>query len=376
MHVALIAETIDPSRGGAETYAGVLVEWLRSRGHEVSIVCDKASEGSACSTTRLNLRKHPQWYRVLRFSTVALKAANDLDPDVIWSMARVPGAHIHQPHGGIHLRSRQGSVSTSRKAGLRMVRRILQALSWKQIAIRAVERRVFNDRSAVHIALSQMTASDMRDCYGVPEDRIRIVPNGVDTVRFRPDDGGDARRIALGLADTPVVGFLAHMYDLKGFGSLLRAAAAGEGKWHIVAAGRCRRRRWAAMARRLGVADRLHLLGPVDRPEDLYGSVDVLAHPTFYDPFSLVVLEALASGVPVVTTSAAGAAELMTDRREGRVIDDPADVPALAEAIDHCLEPATLTAMGLKARSLAETCSWERHFLKMEAIISEAGQTR
>ena len=375
MHVALIVETLNPNRGGAEAYAGILVKWLRSRGHEVSVVCDRASEAPVSSITKLELRKHPRWYRVLRFSTLALETARDLSPDVIWSMARVPGAQVCQPHGGVHLRSRAGSVSTSRNAALRMFRRVLQTLSWKQIAIRVVERRVFNDGSGVHIALSGMTAGHMRDCYGVPGDRIRIVPNGVDTDRFRPGGGGNARRIALGLAGAPVVGFLAHMYDLKGFGSLLRAMAAG-GRWHVLAAGRCKQRRWEAMARRLDVADRLHLLGPLERPEELYGSVDVFAHPTFYDPCSLVVLEALASGVPVVTTSANGAAELITDGREGRVIENAGDVPALSQAIDHCLEPARLSTMGISARSLAETCNWEEHFLKMEAIIREVRDTR
>ena len=375
MHVALIVETLNPARGGAETYAAVLVDRLQSRGHEVSVVCDTASTAPDCSITKLGLRKHPRWYRVLRFAARALETAKGLNPDVIWSMARVPGANIHQPHGGVHQRSRQGSVATSPNMPLRLLRRVLQTLSFKQAAIRAVERRVFQDPSAIHIALSAMTAKHMRDCYGVPADRIRTVHNGVDTDRFAPAADGSHRRIALGLAEVPVVGFLAHQYDLKGFGTLIRAAAATDRAWHILAAGRCRRRRWEALARRLGVADRVHLLGPTERPEELYSSIDVFAHPTFYDPCSLVVLEALACGVPVVTTSANGAAELITDGQEGRVIPDPGDVPALAAAIDHCLEPSTRSAMGRNARARAETCTWQKHFTEMQAIITEAAAT-
>jgi UDP-glucose:(heptosyl)LPS alpha-1,3-glucosyltransferase len=87
------------------------------------------------------------------------------------------------------------------------------------------------------------------------------------------------------------------------------------------------------MARTLGVSDFTLFLGPVKGMEQYYAASDIYVHPTFYDSCSLTVLEALASGLPVVTSRFNGAADAITSDKGGKVLDDPADVEALAQSI-------------------------------------------
>ena len=103
-----------------------------------------------------------------------------------------------------------------------------------------------------------------------------------------------------------------------------------------------------------------------------YAAADVYVQPTWYDPCSLVVLEALACGRPVITTRFNGASELMEDGREGLILDTPADIDALAEAMRELLDADLRRRMGRAARETAELHPIERNFEEMMAVFEEA----
>jgi UDP-glucose:(heptosyl)LPS alpha-1,3-glucosyltransferase len=130
--------------------------------------------------------------------------------------------------------------------------------------------------------------------------------------------------------------------------------------------------RYERQAHRLGIGDRVRFLGHRADPRDCYFAADYLVHPTFYDPCSLVVLEALACGLPVVTSRYNGAAELLSPPADGVVIDDPHAAPELAAALNRMLDRGYLRDAGALARQAAARCTFEDHYRALLAVLTEA----
>jgi UDP-glucose:(heptosyl)LPS alpha-1,3-glucosyltransferase len=231
----------------------------------------------------------------------------------------------------------------------------------------------------IYLAISQMVARDMQRYHGVSESQLRIVYNGVDLERFSPELRAAHRRPVrekLQIADGEVLLLIvAHNFRLKGVSTLLRAASCLRHAGHavrVVVAGGKRVGSYEALARRLGIGPQVTFLGSVDDPTPYYAAADVYVQPTFYDPCSLVVLEALACGLPVITTRFNGAGELLTAGREGSVIDDPADDEELAAALEPLMNTERRATMGMAARQLAEAHSFERNCRQLLAVYHEA----
>src|SRR5262249_20871888 len=155
---------------------------------------------------------------------------------------------------------------------------------------------------------SRMVQRHFRQHYGIPAEAVRVVPSAIDPARFVEDDRL-ARRQALrrrcGIGpDEVVAAFVGMHYRLKGLDPLLHAVRRlpADVPFRLLVAGSPRTERYEALARRLGVAERVCFLGYCAETRNCYFAADFLVHPTFYDPCSLVVLEALACGLPVITT--------------------------------------------------------------------------
>ncbi|MBY0396767.1 MAG: glycosyltransferase family 4 protein, partial [Thermoleophilia bacterium] len=151
---------------------------------------------------------------------------------------------------------------------------------------------------------------------------------------------------ALGLGDRPAALLVAHDFRLKGVPAAVRAVADlhradPSGAPILVVVGRDPQRPVTHLAARLGVAHLVRLEGARDELLLYYHAADVLVHPTFYDPCSLVALEAVACGLPVVTSRFNGAAELLEGDAGCAVVDDPGDHRALSLAMAQALQPAT-----------------------------------
>jgi UDP-glucose:(heptosyl)LPS alpha-1,3-glucosyltransferase len=210
------------------------------------------------------------------------------------------------------------------------------------------------------VAVSRATAAAFSERYGVAKHRIRIIPNGIDTQRFHPVHAARMRasmREALGLRPgTLVLLAAASNFRLKGVHHAIAALAmmrpqAGEAC--LLVAGEGAVGEFGALARQAGVGDRVRFLGRVADMPALFGAADVFVHPTAHDACSLATLEAMASGLPVITTQRNGAADGMTEGREGFVLGAP-DAAALADRLLALRDPERRSAMGVAARLLAE----------------------
>jgi len=146
---------------------------------------------------------------------------------------------------------------------------------------------------------------------------------------------------------------------------------ARDSDYFLAVVGRDKPAPYRRVARRLRVADRVRFLGARDDIRSLYAAADVLAHPTWYDPCSRVVLEALVCGLPVVTTRFNGAAEVMHEGQHGAVIDSPRDTAALAAAIKRCLQADVRAACASDAARMRERLSMARHARELKALYRE-----
>ena len=115
----------------------------------------------------------------------------------------------------------------------------------------------------------------------------------------------------------------------------------------------------------------MHFAGPVADPERWMAAADLFVLPTLYDPFANTCLEALASGLPVITTTANGAAEILEEGRTGAAIPDPRDVEALAGRIVEFLQPARREERTAAARAAAEALPMEEHLKQVLSLYEE-----
>jgi UDP-glucose:(heptosyl)LPS alpha-1,3-glucosyltransferase len=216
------------------------------------------------------------------------------------------------------------------------------------------------DPHATVVAVSRMVAGHLRTLHGVPEERIRLIPNGVDTEKFTPSHRDALRaseRRRLGVSDDETVFLMvAHNLKLKNADAAIRALAVVVGRGlraRLVIAGGKRPKPFVALARKLGLGSLVHFIEPADDVRPSYAAADACLHPTWYDPCSLVALEALSSGLPLVTTRYNGVSELMSHGVDGFVLDEPADIARLAECLTSLTETGNRNAMGEAARRLA-----------------------
>ena len=119
------------------------------------------------------------------------------------------------------------------------------------------------------------------------------------------------------------------------------------------------------------MADRFLFLGFRRDPKDAYFAADFLAHPTFYDPCSLVALEALACGLPVVTTRYNGASERLGDPPAGAVVRDPHDAAGLAKTIEDVLHPAHRARLAARATAAAAAWTFEDHYRALVGVFEQ-----
>jgi glycosyltransferase involved in cell wall biosynthesis len=376
MRFAIISPFIGPNDGQGRVNAAIVAEALR-RGHEVLVLAEHAAiEPDPLGRLHCLDVPPPAWLpsRLLRDQFLAVQTwahlcrrANRCDAVLangFTSWARTDVNLVHFVHAA-------WARSPYHPWHFRPGARAAYALAYNRLNI-VLERIAFRHARRV-VAISDGVRQELVSA-GVPADRISIVTNGVDTAEFHP---GPAQRSRFGLPHgVPIALFAGDLRSpRKNLDTVLRAMPTVPGL-HLAVAGRQEGSLYPDLARALGVAERVHFLGFCSDMPALMRSVTLLAFPSRYEPCGLVLLEALASGLPVLTTRNAGAAELMADD-VGIVLEDSEDCDAMAAALRHLaqLSGPSRGALARRARALAERHSWSRvaqsHVDLLEAIVVE-----
>ena len=238
-----------------------------------------------------------------------------------------------------------------------------------------MEKRIFRRPGQWIQCNSRLVRRQLLERYPLDPQRVRVIYNGVDLVRFQPPRDATQRlalRRSAGVEedDRPVWLLLGSGFRRKGLATALRALAASAGRTALLwVAGRDDPRPWQALAARLGVGERVCFLGVTETPERLLGAADALLLPTRYDAFANACLEAAAAGLPVITSSQNGAAEILDGA--ACVVERPDDYRGFAAALNRVARSGVRAQMGRCARRRAEQYGWERHVEQLLELYPE-----
>ncbi|MHC4848739.1 MAG: glycosyltransferase family 4 protein [Planctomycetota bacterium] len=300
MHVGFLCEHSDPARGGAEAYIQALAERLRVHGHIVSICARVGPDARA-------LQEDPgPTHRPAAYAREYLPWLRDQGAEVILSTSPVAGCEFFQPHNGVLAVSNPAHYD-SIPWGARQIRAYNPVRRAHFKTLMGYEAAAAAPPTTV-LAVSPRVARDVVARY--PQARVQVTRAGVDLERFTPPR----------TADGPLL-FASGNFRLKGLATLLRAVRIA-GDLEVKVAGGVWRR----------PAPRAEFCGVVPDMAAFYRSGSMLVHPTFYDSAASVVLEALACGLPVISTVRDGNSDLAVEAG-GAALENPRDWRALLGAV-------------------------------------------
>lgn len=311
--------------------------WPRAQGGDIEpVICDPFYLGSL--------------WRDAGFAR-AVRAALARDrPELVQTHERIDGCDIFRAGDGLH----RTWLAERRRAGSRLERLRIAANPYHHYILDAEARVFAHPALQAVICISKMVRDDIRAHFAFPDERLHVIYNAVDPRGFGPAVRAqrESTRVALGLDAGHVVFLLVGSgYPRKGVAVAIHALARLPATARLVVVGRDKDpARYAALARRVGVTARVVFTGPQLDPRPYYGAADAFVLPTLYDPLSNAVLEALACGLPVVTSTRCGAGELVIAHDAGWICD-ALDVAALAERMERLLDPALREVKSARAHS-------------------------
>jgi UDP-glucose:(heptosyl)LPS alpha-1,3-glucosyltransferase len=382
VNIALCYDQVFPARGGCGTYITDLARCLVTDGHEVHLYAcawEAASLPAAIRLHALPAPRGPRFMRPWRFGAACEQAVRAGQHQVSVGFDKTWGQDVLYPQGGLHLAAATHNLQKYRGRTSRSLARVTKWLDLAHWSFAALERRQYLGRQRpLVIVNSEMVRRHFQHYYGIDPAEVRVLYSAIDASRFAAQDRPRRRlewREHWGIRTQETVGlFVAMNYRLKGLEPLLHAVCRlpARSDFRLLVAGNPRMHGYEQLARRLGIADRVQFLGP--RRDMLHGyfAADFLVHPTFYDPCSLVVLEALACGLPVITSRYNGASELLEPPQEGYVIDDPHDHAQLAACMEQLLDPERRSRCAQAARRTAAAWTWQHHYRQFVRFLVEA----
>lgn len=368
MRVALVVERFTRSGGGVEQVAWNVARQLVHAGDDVEIFAREGEPLEGTRLRRLPVSRTWQPLRVMRFATAVRSALQSGTYDATHSFSRTLGQDVFHAGSGSHadyMQAAYGARGTT-----------LRRLSPRHALLLSLDRRIFSDPRIQIQCVSEMVKREIATRFAVPDARLRVIHGGVDCERFAPGRHAAERkkmRAREGSGNATVWLLAGSGWWRKGLDTALAALARlGDSTTQLWVAGRDAPAPWKGRARRLGVADRVRFLGARDDLESVYAAADGLFLPTRYDPFGQVCLEAAASGRPIVTSTSAGAAEILGGA--SIVIERADDVAAFANALAELADPGRRAALGEAGRRIAERFAWSRQVEKLRALYLETSR--
>ncbi|HTP48158.1 MAG TPA: glycosyltransferase family 4 protein [Casimicrobiaceae bacterium] len=350
MRLAIIRQRYTPY-GGAERFVEAALEALLERGIAITLYTRDWPE------TRLQLIEpilcNPPYigrlWRDWSFARAVCRSIARKPPELVQSHERLLCCDVYRAGDGVHAAWLQ-----ERLRGESALARWLMEWSPYHRYVLDMERRLFASPALrAVICNSKMVRDEIRERFGLPEERLHVIYNAVDSEVFSPQlrEHGAAVRAKLGVPEGATVFLLIGSgYVRKGVATAISALARLPSDTYLFVAGHDKARGgYKRLAQRLGVARRVALLGAHEDVRPFYGAADAFVLPTLYDPCPNAALEAMACGLPVITSDKCGAAELVLEHDAGFVC--PArDVDSLAAHMTTLTDPAARAALGARAR--------------------------
>ncbi|MDQ6619505.1 MAG: glycosyltransferase family 4 protein [Pseudomonadota bacterium] len=349
--LAIVRQRYTPY-GGAEVFVERAIDALLERGVSIMVITRRWSgaprKGVEVTTVDpFHLGRTTRQQGFARAVCALLSPRTDL---LVQSHERIACCDIYRAGDGVH------AVWLEEKTrGARSLARTLTYLDPFHRYALAAERRLYaSKRLKAVICISRMVQDEVHAHFGIPRERLPIIYNAIDSAVFHPDlrRHREVTRRAAAIGHDAVVFLLVGSgYVRKGAATALRALAQTPANARLVIVGKDRHEdRYRRLARSLGVERRVTFAGPQSDPKPWYGAADAFILPTLYDPLSNAVLEAMACGLPVITSHRCGAGELVSAHNAGTLCDSR-DVPAHARAMTALLDPSLRQRQGRAARN-------------------------
>ena len=356
--------------GGAEAYLKRLADGVVKAGHEVQLLATNEwpeEQWPFGSIKRLGATT------VIGFADELEQVRPQLQCDVLFSLERVWSCDVYRAGDGVH----RAWLARRRKFEIPL-KQFVRGTSRKHRDLLQLEESLFEKRKAGWvIATSQMVVNEITDFYHYSPDNIDVVRNGIPLDKFRFDPGLRERsRAELKLKqDQIALLFAGSGWERKGLLFAIEAMALCKNpKMRLLVAGRGEAGRYKTTRLRFWRENPVQFLGEVPDLMPVYAAADIFILPTIYDPFSNACLEALASGLPVITTRSNGFSEILQDSVHGSIVENSSNLLGLRDAIRYWLDPSRRDAARLANIERASKFDISKNVLQTLEVLTRVAQ--
>jgi len=344
--------------GGGERFIERLLSGLGGDGsYDITVISHGWPESIIGAYKVITLRESglTRNSRLKRFNETVSLILKNAGFDLVQSHERLADSDIYRLGDGVH-----ASWIDRQTAYLSVHRKFYLSIDPFHRKVLETEKKMATSKRLIYVATSTLVKRELQEYYSVPDSRIAIIPNGVDTTFFQPpsqQDRLDARR-DLGIpTDARVVSFIGSGFDRKGLYALI-SAVSRVGNLCLVVAGRDKtENKLRDIIQRLPRTVSVRFLGPIEDVRPVLWSSDLFALPSIYDPSPNALLEALACGLPVICTDSVGYADEVLAAGCGLISTrEPEDLQKSIETLFRSIRSSS--ALSSAARSLALKHSW------------------
>ena len=344
MKIAIITERAEIKLGGAERSVLELRAALSGIGHHVEIIAAKglATGKNIHILCQKNAGKRTNYFI---YEKAIRKFLEQNKYDIIHSVLPFDFADVYQPRGGSYAETIVRNAASYQNILTETYKKVFSVFNAHRTSFLQAERKLAQASDGPIIAaLSKYVSDQFIEHYETDSEKIKIIPNGVKIKKDIDNSHVDKLRTEilakfnLKEADNPALFlFAANNFRLKGLPSLIKAMGIvsnqqSERRAYLIIAGSDKNKKCYNMAQAIAPQNVL-FLGPLSHIQNALAATDIAVLPTFYDPSSRFILEALAAGKPVITTKYNGACDLFVNNRHGKIIDSPDNISSLAGAI-------------------------------------------
>jgi UDP-glucose:(heptosyl)LPS alpha-1,3-glucosyltransferase len=358
--------------GGAEGFAALLTERIAADPRfEVHVFANRWADPSGRIVFhQVPIVRFPKFLTTPSFAWFANREIAAAVPfDLIHTHDRIFRADVYTMHGVPH------------RWWVREVRRRRMSLFDRALA-RVEDRLVSEGGCRRFLAVSELTRKIFLGEYPIDPARVTVVHPGIDASPYAKLDRERCRREIRGRfgigPDEPLILFVSMNFAIKGLDHILRGLGRlrkrdPESRFRLLVIGRGDQKAYGGLARELGLGNAVLFAGAVAREKlpEFYLAGDLYAMLSRFDTFGMVVLEAMAAGLPVLISGSVGARDIVREGENGFVIDDPGDSDAVADRIGTMLSGHTRERMGREAGKTAREHSWEAVATRVSAIYEE-----
>jgi UDP-glucose:(heptosyl)LPS alpha-1,3-glucosyltransferase len=366
MKIALISQSFEENKGGAEKFSIELARYLIKKGLDIKLIARKIDPPDLKNYgTEIKIPKKPPIFRILTLAYTGIYLAKKWRADRIFALMPLPEADFYWLAGGVYsnwLKIRYPNI----------LKRAI-ACSFKPHLL----LNSFFQKKCINLSFKVITNSELEKdialkTFNIFPEKIIVIPNGIDLLRFNLSvkKYREEFRKKLGFTNfDKIILFVGNNFKRKGLETIIKALARLKDIQHLylVVVGKDKTNYFIKLSKELGVRERVKFVGYVKEIEKIYGMADIFVFPSQYDSFASVVLEAMACGLPVITTETNGASMVIDSGNEGFVLNNWKDDKLLAEYIIKTLKNSE--KMGLNAAQKALHYSAESCFEKYYQIL-------